>query len=188
MSEGGTVKLPCRAQGRPRVRIVWDRIGIQLNQQQQNVDEVSQSFEEDVQQELLTKAKIMSLRSKRDLAGQQFNGQNIWSQQLLSGRDKRDKLKNNLGISEFKQIMRDEIQDDFNGGSRKKREAVEDSSDDNNDSDERDISTLNISNSPDAIPVIFFSTQSPQDVSRLEVNDHGELILREVTKKDQVHT
>lgn len=185
--EGGTVKLPCRAQGRPKVRIIWDRIGIQLNQQQQqNIDETPQSFEDDVQEELLAKAKIMSLRSKRDLTEQKFDDQNIWSQVTLSGREKRDKLKNSLGILEFKQIMRDNVQDALNTESRKKRQTVDDISDVNSDSDTDDISTLNISNSPDAIPVVFFSTQSPQEVSRLEVNDLGELILQDVTKKDQV--
>lgn len=56
--------MPCRAQGRPKTRIIWDRLGLATVLPTKN-DEVSQFLEEESREELLAKAKIMSLRSKR---------------------------------------------------------------------------------------------------------------------------
>lgn len=75
VKEGNTIQIPCRAQGRPNVRIVWDRINYingngnsgNINQGTTTVtEEVSKFLEQETHEELLAKAKIMSLRSKRE--------------------------------------------------------------------------------------------------------------------------
>lgn len=80
----------------------------------------------------------------------------------------------------FDQIMRDENQEIMQKLLRKKRQIndIDDDDDDmiNNDDDQ----------TPDAIPILVFSTQAPQEVSRLQVTDDGELILLDVTERDQV--
>lgn len=68
VKEGNTLQIPCRAQGRPNVRIVWDRINyMNSNQPSSTVTEdMSKFLEQETHEELLAKAKIMSLRSKRE--------------------------------------------------------------------------------------------------------------------------
>lgn len=199
MKEGGTIKLPCRAQGRPKPRVIWDRVG--LGQSQQISEEVSQFLEEESQEELLAKAKIMSLRSKRERNESilvDFKGANKSPNDSSHDRIKRqiviqssypsvkhipelyieDELNrsnqeqsSNFVVSEFRQIMRDVNQQTFDSNFRRKRSA-DDNSDDNTSSD--------------STPILFFSTASPTESPSLEVNENGELVLRDVKKKDQV--
>lgn len=162
------MKLPCRAQGRPKPRIIWDRIGnsavSQLQHQHQMNSKITQYLEKDTQEELLAKAKIMSLRSKRSI---DQNKPHIFTEN--SEIHKRHKA--------FDQIMRDENQEIMQKLLRKKRQIDDD--DDTVDSDD--------DQTPDAIPILVFSTQSPE-VSRLQVTDNGELILLDVSERDQVRT
>lgn len=201
MNEGGSVKLPCRAQGRPKPRIIWDRIGVALSQlqqlQQQINEEVSQYLAKDTQEELLAKAKIMSLRSKRSINENSikftqrkrsqrkavFNDAFHSYSSLLSyynamERSKRDG-ESHVVNSNFEQIMRDETQNTVEPKNRKKRQI-------NTDESEKDVDGIDDSQSSNVIPILVFSTQPPQEVSRLQVTDNGELILREVTERDQV--
>lgn len=143
VNEGGSVKLPCRAQGRPKPRIIWDRIGTlqSFNQHHQLPTKINPYLEKDAQDELSAKAKIMSLRSKRSIH-----------------RHKLTAYENEV---------------------RTKRETVDDNANEKDDDDK--------SQSPTGpIPVLVFSTQAPQEVSRLQVTDNGELILLDVTERDQV--
>lgn len=199
LKEGGTIKLPCRAQGRPRPRIIWDRVGVGLSQQIS--EEVSQFLEEESQEELLAKAKIMSLRSKRERNESELidtNKENNTPNASSSNRIKRqivvqgsyptmkkipelyieDELNrnnqeqsSNFVVSEFRQIMRDVNQETFDTNFRRKR-SIDDNSDDNASSD--------------STPILFFSTATPTESPSLEVNDNGELVLRDAKKKDQV--
>lgn len=168
MNEGGTAKLPCRAQGRPKVRIVWDRIGGNLNQH--TMEQIQQSFDnEDVQEELLSKAKIMSLRLKRGVSD-------------LTVLHDSDTYKKDYHVeNKLNQIgnTNDSITKIHN-----KRDTGDDVINFNN-YENAEISSTVISNFSDTIPIISLSTQSPQEASHLEVNEQGELILKEVTKKDQ---
>lgn len=195
MKEGGTIKLPCRAQGRPKPRVIWDRV---LGQSQQISEEVSQFLEEESQEELLAKAKIMSLRSKRER-----NESNLVQIKSETNDSSHDRIKrqtviqssypiikhipelyieddanrsnqeqnSNFVVSEFRQIMRDVNQETFDTNFRRKR-SVDDNSDDNTSSD--------------STPILFFSTASPTESPSLEVNENGEFMLRDAKKKDQV--
>lgn len=180
-------------------------------------------------EEMLAKAKIMSLRSKRakniekmykrskrhaaydnhinvdrvpelyiaDDADDDGDDADSGVEELV-GRDKRHEvIVNNLIRSEFQQIMRDQNQNtfDLNFRRRKRRDtnAVEVESDDEVDGIEDGISniaddggTIEMNtNPPNNIPIIFFSTPPPPEATRLEVNENGELILRDVSKRDQ---
>lgn len=186
INEGGSIKLPCRAQGRPKARIIWDRVGL-LAMPPIN-EEVSQFLEEESQEELLAKAKIMSLRTKRehnDSTATRTKRQVLVESTIPevshipdlyideeSNRQKRDQSMN-LIVSEFRQIMRDANQETFDTNFRKKREiAVGERND--------DIAASN------ATPILFFSTPSPTESPNLVVNDNGELVLNDITTKDQV--
>lgn len=212
VKEGGTLKVPCRAQGRPSVRIVWDRIGANSNSLPVN-EEISQYLEEETQDELLAKAKIMSLRSKRE--------KNITSEILNEKRIKRDAVftlsstgpqipdlylgdinrnkrnqEEDLILSEFKQIMRDEHQESYDKAFRKKRQIDENDfkilikrkkrikrEEDEEIDDDEDDDDLSPS---DATPLLFFSTVAPTESTNLEISETGELIIREAALKDQV--
>lgn len=212
VNEGDTAKLPCRAQGRPTTRIIWDRVGSSLVNQLQHIsEEVSQYLEEDAQEEMLAKAKIMSLRSKRaDLKASMHDRQkrqtivhrkhndidrvpDLYINDNANSRNKRGEESNNIVVSEFKQIMRDEKQVTFDVNFRRKREANTNIDDEDDDDSVDDIirgvagEAERSNNSPDTIPILYFSTQPPQEASRLEVDESGELILRDVTKRDQVN-
>lgn len=164
VNEGGSVKLPCRAQGRPKPRIIWDRIGnsavSQLQHQHQMSSKITQYLEKDTQEDLLAKAKIMSLRSKRSIPQIKPH--------ISPENDEKQKRRR-----AFEQIMRDENQEIMQKLLRKKRQIDDDAIDSDDDQ-------------PDAIPILVFSTQAPQEVSRLQVTDNGELILLDVTERDQV--
>lgn len=200
MKEGGTIKLPCRAQGRPKPRIIWDRVGLGLSQQIS--EDVSQFLDEESQEELLAKAKIMSLRSKRERNESELvdaNKENKTTETIPSqNRTKRqtvvhsnrptvkqipelyieDELNrnsqeqnSNFVVSEFRQIMRDVNQETFDTNFRRKR-SIDDNGDD--------------STSSDSTPILFFSTATPTESPNLEVNENGELVIRDAKKKDQV--
>lgn len=199
LKEGGTIKLPCRAQGRPKPRVVWDRVGLGLSQQMS--EEISQFLEEESQEELLAKAKIMSLRSKRERNESELLDTNKETSHLNDSSHDRIKRQivvdsshpivkqipelyieddvnrsnqeqnSNFVVSEFKQIMRDVNQQTFDINFRRKR-SIDDNSDDNTSSD--------------STPILFFSTATPTESPSLEVNENGELVLRDVKKSDQV--
>ncbi len=200
LKEGGTIKLPCRAQGRPKPRVIWDRVGVGLSQQIS--EEVSQFLEEESQEELLAKAKIMSLRSKRERNESELidtkTENKISNDSSPPDRVKRQILvqssypivkqipelyieddvnrnnqeqNSNFVVSEFRQIMRDVNQETFDTNFRRKR-SIDDNSDDNTSSD--------------STPILFFSTATPTESPSLEVNENGELVLRDAKKKDQV--
>lgn len=191
INEGGTVKLPCRAQGRPKTRIVWDRVRSSISTQ---TEEITQFLDEEIIPEDLAKSKILSFRSKRDAnsngptitkntnpnsdSGDGSEEDRIPDLYIDDGqyRNKRGEFSNFL-LSEFNQVMRDSNEATYDSSIRKKRNVDEDDADVDNDA--------GAVNSADTVPVLFFSTQAPIDAPRLEVNDNGELILRDVTKKDE---
>lgn len=231
IAEGKTIQLPCRAQGRPRARIIWDRIGSVLlhqnQQQQQRVQEPRASDnadapnmnDGDVQEEMLAKAKIMSLRSKRAKNDNKMSNRNKRhaafdnhinidrgpdlyyvdydnDDENYNGYGQRIETTNNFIRSEFQQIMRDQNQYTFNMNfrRRKKRDtnAVDIENNDEIDGVEGGINNIvdggtndMNTNAPNTIPILFFSTSPPQEATRLEVNENGELILRDVSKRDQ---
>lgn len=174
INEGGTVKLPCRAQGRPKTRIVWDRVRSTSSHQ---TEEITQLLDEDIPEDLI-KSKILSFRSKREAneaaAATSENNRvpDLYIDDMQADRGKRADFSNFL-LSEFNQVMRDSNEKAFDTSIRRKRN-VEDNEDDEE-----------VVNAADTVPVLFFSTQAPFDGPRLEVNDNGELILRDVSKKDE---
>lgn len=197
LKEGGTIKLPCRAQGRPKARIIWDKVSLGLSQQIS--EEVSQFLEEESQEELLAKAKIMSLRSKRErnesvLIDQKNETPNDTSHERIKRQTliqssypnvkqipelyieddvnrSNQEPSSNFVVSEFRQIMRDVNQETFDTNFRRKR-SIDDNNDDNTSSD--------------STPILFFSTATPTESPSLEINENGELVLRDVKKTDQV--
>lgn len=199
LKEGGTIKLPCRAQGRPKPRVIWDRVGLGLSQQIS--EEVSQFLEEESHEELLAKAKIMSLRSKRERNESDLIDTKKENKSLDASSHDRIKRQtvirssypivkqipelyiedevnrsnqeqnSNFVVSEFRQIMRNVNQETFDTNFRRKR-SIDDNSDDNASSD--------------STPILFFSTATPTESPSLEVNENGELVLRDVKKSDQV--
>lgn len=232
IAEGKTIQLPCRAEGRPKARILWDRIGSMLNNHNQHLQELRPSenveshslHEDNMHDEILAKAKIMSLRSKRANNGDEMfkrskrhvvhdnhiNVERVPELYIADdndddddanideyiGRDKRNEVTNNLIRSEFQQIMRDQNQNtyDLNFRQRKRRDTntVEVETDDDTDGIEDgtntavDGGTIEVNtNPPSNIPILFFSTPPPLEATRLEVNENGELILRDVSKRDQ---
>lgn len=233
IAEGKMIQLPCRAQGRPKARIIWDRIGSMLLNQNQQLQELRSSDsngesrglnDDDMHEEMLAKAKIMSLRSKRAKNDDEMSKR---SKRLAAfdnhinvdrvpdlyivdgddedvddtveeyiGRDKRNEVANNLIRSEFQQIMRDQNQNtyDLNFRHRKRRDtnAVEVESEDEVDGIDDGINngvdggTIEVNTNPaNNIPILFFSTPTPPEATRLEVSENGELILRDVSKRDQ---
>lgn len=179
VNKGGSASLPCRAQGRPVPRIIWDRIGNSAVSQlhHHNTDsKITQYLEEETQEDLLAKAKIMSFRSKRSLW--QANTylkpikRTIDNSNLIPDQNKRRLI--------FNEIMHKKNSKEIHQLHRIRRQIstnIEQRIDTDEDDDNR---------SPDAIPIVVFSTQAPQEVSRLHVNDNGELILLDVTERDQV--
>lgn len=205
VNEGGSVKLPCRAQGRPKPRIIWDRIGASVaqTQQQQINEEVAHFLEKDTQEELLAKAKIMSLRSKRSIATRSRtkgddpqrpagNALDSHSSRLsyfgVMARNRRRNGKSHVTNSDFEQIMRDEMGDvAAPTQTRIKRQTKPADSAADDDADRMDGEDVD-SDTPNVIPIVVFSTQAPQEASRLQVTDNGELILLDVHERDQVIT
>lgn len=124
VKEGGTVKLPCRAHGRPKTRIIWDHVSV--NQQSTATtmnEEVSKFLEQETQEELLAKAKIMSLRSKRNenelllVNGTELNENNSTG----LNRSKRDTKSINLN----RIILQDDTNDDDDSSSSSSEEEEE---------------------------------------------------------------
>lgn len=208
IDEGNTVRLPCRAQGRPKARIVWDRLGAYVAQPSVETAEVSSFLEEESQEVMLAKAKIMSLRTKRqpndtldggvDLAEpvsrskRQTMVERTFTDVLQipdlyvhkeRNRDKRDQAMD-LVASEFRQIMRDVNQATFDTNFRRKRDITvgEDAADGDDDDDADDGETDEIM---EPTPILFFSTPSSIDPQSLVTNENGELVLRDVTATDQ---
>lgn len=186
VNEGGSVKLPCRAHARPSARIIWDRIGgsaiSQLQKHQMGGKMPSQYTEKDSQEDLMVKAKIMSLRLKRSILPNQWHHTTNVSRNLALIIDRSKRYKHNRNA--FDQIMRNgngEEQPEFG---RMKRQA--DLSDKTDGDDDDDIDDDGDSQSPGAIPILVFSTQAPQEALRLQVTDSGELILLDVSERDQV--
>ena len=206
VSEGDSIKLPCRAQGRPVTRIIWDRVGYAppptIN------EDVSQFLDEESQEELIAKAKIMSLRSKRqqnvteeeqnEEEEETVNATKRKKRQILvdsmfpnidhipdlyleddANRNKRE--PSNFVVSEFRQIMRDSNQETFDTNFRNKREIAS--------TNVESIGVIGPSeetiSATDSTPILFFSTPSPTETKTLEVNENGELVLSDVTAKDQ---
>lgn len=171
--------MPCRAQGRPIPRIIWDRIGnsavSQLHHHHTD-SKITQYLDEETQEDLLAKAKIMSFRSKRSLwqanKHPKATERTIDNSALIFNQSVRRMI--------FNQIMRKEDSREIHRLHRKRRQIL-------TNSDQQIDATANDEHrSPDAIPILVFSTQAPQEVSRLHVNDNGELILLDVTERDQV--
>lgn len=198
MNEGGSVKLPCRAQGRPKARIIWDRIGgaaiSQLKNQHMGSNKMPKFMEKDSQEELMVKAKIMSLRLKRSIQHHRPIANVSENVALIIDRSKRNKYDRHT----FDQIMRNEYHEEMSEFGRMKRQVNsadekrgdnaddnDDGEDDDNDDDDDDDNN-NDGDSPGAIPILVFSTQAPQEVLRLQVTDNGELILLDVSERDQV--
>lgn len=189
---GGSVQLPCRAQGRPKPRIIWDRIGgsaaSQSHHHHQMGGKLTQYFEKETPEDLLAKAKIMSLRSKRSILKTKqsvFHSKHqtialmaAGKSALAADRSRRTEQRHHT----FNQIMRDESDEIVHKSLRRKRQVAT--------SDGR-IDDINVNEndedgSPEAIPILVFSTQAPSEVSRLQVTDNGELILIDVTERDEV--
>lgn len=126
----------------------------------------------------LVKSKILSFRSKRDTSSIAYREQipDLHSDDANSYSNTRSNDFSNFLLSEFNQIMRDSNEATFNAGNRRRRKR--DLADDDDESDDD-------GNSADTSPILFFSTQAPNNAPRLEVNDNGELILRDVSKKDE---
>lgn len=185
---GGAVKLPCRAQGRPTPRIIWDRIGgstvsqLHHHHHHQMSGKITQYLEKETQEDLLAKAKIMSLRSKRSVFHNKYQTVALIAAGKLalanSERSRRKQLEQRHRT--FNQIMRDESEELIHKSLRKKRQIAnaDDRIDDNNNENDDN-------GPPDAIPILVFSTQAPE-VSRLQVTDGGELILLDVSERDEV--
>lgn len=198
--------MPCRAQGRPKPRIIWDRIGttVTQTQQQQINDEVAHFLEKDTQEELLAKAKIMSLRSKRAIAPESGSGaksnelmrsavanaldshSSRFSYSMVMARNKRRNGKSHVTNLDFEQIMRDEIDDMVAVPAKYRTKRQTNPADSDTDDTERMNGDDVDSDTPNVIPIVVFSTQAPQEASRLQVTDNGELILRDVHERDQV--
>lgn len=128
VQEGDTLNLPCRANGRPKPIIVWDKIYAASGTIIQ--DELAQKHED----ELLSKTKIMSLRVKRNVT-------------LSRSRNKRSLLI----------------------------------SDEENASDVADLNALVTENTP----FIDVSSTSYPDMPNFQVGNGGELILKDISKKDE---
>lgn len=173
------MKLPCRAQGRPKPRIIWDRIGSstvsQLHHHHQMGSKITQYLEKDTQEDLMAKAKIMSLRSKRSIPQEEHHvsTESSVNHVILMTHEEQHKRQQS-----FDEIMRDENREIAYKLLRKRRQATA-------NEDQRDDTDYE-SRPPDAIPILVFSTQSPLEASRLQVTDNGELILLDVTERDQV--
>lgn len=180
----------------------------------------SQSLNED---DILAKAKIMSLRSKRAKNDNQmfkrsrrhaaafdshFNidrvpvqivndddGDADTGEYNENDGDRRIEIINNLIGSEFQQIMRDRNENtyDVNFQRRKRRDtnavdAERDAPDGSEDglNSVIDAGTIEVNTNPaNSIPILFFSTSPPVEATHLEVNENGELILRDVSKREQ---
>lgn len=186
VNEGGSVKLPCRAQGRPKPRIIWDRIGgsaVSQTHPHQIGSKIPQYLEKDSQEDLLVKAKIMSLRLKRSIEHVQFeilpkvdNHTRNFAKSVYLKIERN--IRNQRTHQAFDQIMRNEYDKEVQMLHRKKRQTENDGGkNEDGDGDNR---------SPDVIPILVFSTQAPPEVSRLQVTDNGELILLDVGERDQV--
>lgn len=208
INEGNTVLLPCRAQGRPKARIVWDRLGAYVAQPSIETEEVSQFLEEESQEVMLAKAKIMSLRTKRqpnetsDIIADETAPVSRSKRQTIiertfsnvlqipdlyvhkeRNRDKRDQAMD-LVVSEFRQIMRDVNQATFDTNFRRRKRDITVSDDvDGDDDDETDETETEELMEP--TPILFFSTPSTIDPQTLVTNENGELVLRDVTVRDQ---
>lgn len=179
MNEGGNIKLPCRAQGRPKPRIIWDRIGGSIASQshhQQTEEKIPQYLEKDTHEDLLAKAKIMSLRLKRSITQGSYHIEHKYehSSAVIDRNEPNEKIQKT-----FEQIMRNE--NHVASISNRRKRQIE-----NNDGKSDDTVDSDDTRSPDSIPILVFSTQAPQEVSRLQVTDNGELILLDVTQRDQV--
>lgn len=154
---------------------------------------------------MLAKAKIMSLRTKRqpnettdenDLPApvSRFKRQTIIERSFGDvlnipdlyvdkerNRDKRDQAMD-LVVSEFRQIMRDVNQATFDTNFRRKRDITVAEDGDDDDEEDDDTETDEIS---EPTPILFFSTPSPVDPQTLVTNENGELVLHEVSARDQ---
>lgn len=212
--EGDTVKMPCRAQGRPRVRVVWDRVGRFTHEE----PKISFSTRND----LLSKTKLSPLRTKRNgnnetatattttttisaneenhesRTKREINGLhivNLHEEQFddESVRHKRVLTDTISLLDEFDQIMRDKS--DFSADDAAETAAATASKTFRQRRTEEEIEQIlkaskrtkrDISVSGITDPShLHFST--PSTISNyLEINENGDLLLRDVTHNDQV--
>lgn len=223
--EGETVKMPCRAQGRPRVRVVWDRVGRFTHEE----PKISFSTRND----LLSKTKLSPMRTKRNgnnetalpttatanttttttstisaneenhesRTKREINGLhivNLHEEQFddESVRHKRVLTDTISLLDEFDQIMRDKSDfstDDDDAAEtaaaaasktfrrRRTQEEIEQILKASKRT-KRDISVSGVATDSSHL---HFST--PSTISNyLEINENGDLLLRDVTHNDQV--
>lgn len=157
---------------------------------------------------MLAKAKIMSLRTKRqpnetaDIIDESIPITRSKRQTIINrtfddilqipdlyvhkerNRDKRDQAMD-LVVSEFRQIMRDVNQATFDTNFRRKRDITVGDDVDGGDDDEDEADEAETDEIIEPTPILFFSTPSPTDPQTLVTNENGELVLREVTRRDQ---
>lgn len=170
--------MPCRAQGRPTPRIIWDRIGVSTTSQlhqHPNGGKIPSYTDKDTQEDRLTKAKIMSLRSKRSFFETVHMYNNTVEHSYNNKLSRNEYIVNTSGQTVQIAMNEEKLQ----LKRTKRQEESKDEKSDNiiNDGDNRSV---------DTIPIVVFSTQEPPEVSRLQVTDNGELILIDVTERDQV--
>lgn len=203
--EGETVKMPCRAQGRPRVRVVWDRVGRFTHEE----PKISFSTRND----LLSNTKLLPLRTKRNDNETNANASQTRIKREIDGlhiinlhsdaqsfddefeRHKRVLVEDDTVslLDEFEQIMRDKS--DINADVattgkmfRRKRtkeeieEILREQQKMNNGGrrTKRDVNGVAGTESS-----LHFSTPSTFS-NYLEINENGDLLLRDVTHNDQV--
>lgn len=157
--EGETIKLPCKAQGRPHVRIVWDRV-VQSKKTEEpkisfSTSPGGQRTKRSTYTHVMTNIppRLVVVQSESE-ALHKMTAQEYFPEKLSDEQ---------LQLDEFQKIMRDDSTTKRNH--RRKRAAA-----------------AGAASATDAEQVT--STQ-PTISNYLEVNDQGELILRDVTRNDQ---
>lgn len=163
MKLGESLSLPCKTQGRPKTRIVWEKIDF-------DVVIPTESNENDSQEKFISKTKILSFRSKRD----ENKSKNITT---IINVVNRTNFDNNSFKQTSKRIHRRSVNDNANDDSHNDDNDVEDDDDSDNSSSNDDVSNIDL---------LAATTPFVESQPKLKVNANGDLLIGTVTQKNEV--
>jgi len=247
VKEGDTIRLSCRAQGRPKVRIIWERVITNAKDTMSSINSISdneqqQQFEDDdslrskigknitaQEEDTLSSSSSSSsstegnnnnnssgsgsTNTNNDIKRKKRDLNIVEEQDEKDKQDFEDEMRDDFILSEFKQIMRDETQG-FNsdgasagtggimigevGGNERNYERKQRIMTKQNEGSSGikkrfkrqsgNVATDELLNeSSSTTGLLLFSTPQPIETESLEIEDNGDLVLRNVKKLDEVN-
>lgn len=174
---GESLSLPCKTQGRPKTRIIWEKVDI-------DIVPPTESSENDLQEKLMSKTKILSFRSKR-AENKNTNTTNVviptdfQPSQLIYTNSFKQTSKRKRNVNDD---IDNEDDDDGDDGNH---------DDDDDDDGSNNSSSSNINNGvnkhlfDDFSAAAAATTPFIETQPKLKINANGDLLIDAITENDE---